>query len=104
MNTKDKIIESLKLLNNKYQKTGFKIIGLFGSYARETNDLFSDIDLTYSIDHDKFYKDDAFAKLAKIEDIKNELQNQFHTKIDLIPANTKNKYLQNSLINEQILI
>ena len=104
MITKDKIIRNLKLLNDKYQGTGFKIIGLFGSYARETNDLFSDVDLTYSINHNIFYKDDAFAKLAKLEEIKNELQNQFHAKVDLIPVNTKNSYLQNSLQKDQILI
>ena len=104
MITKENIVQTLKLLNKKYQNLGFKVNSLFGSYARGTNDSFSDIDLTYTINHNKFYKDDAFGKLAKIEDIKIELQNQFHTKVDLIPANTKNKYIQNSLQQEQVLI
>ncbi len=101
---KEKIIHDLRLLNDKYEQDGFKIISLFGSYARETNDVFSDVDLTYKIDHDIFYKDNAFAKLAKIEDIKKELENNFQAKIDLIPANTKNYLVQENIQKEQILI
>lgn len=104
MNTKNEILKNLTMLNKKYQNTGFKISSLFGSYARGTQDSFSDIDLTYSIDHEKFYKDDAFAKLAKIEEIKVELEKRFHTKVDLIPSNTKNTLIQESLKKEQILI
>ncbi len=104
MNTKNEILKNLTLLNEKYQNTGFQIASLFGSYARGTQDSFSDIDLTYIIDHDRFYKDDAFAKLAKIEEIKNELEKEFHTKVDLIPSNTKNTLIQESLKEEQILI
>jgi len=104
MNTKNKILKNLTMLNEKYKDSGFKIFSLFGSYARGTQDTFSDIDLTYSIDHNKFYKDDAFAKLAKIEEIKNELEKEFHTKVDLIPSNTKNTLIQESLKKEQILL
>jgi len=104
MNTKNKILKNLTMLNTKYQDTGFRISGLFGSYARGTQDSFSDIDLTYMIDHEKFFKDDAFAKLAKIEEIKEELEKKFHTKVDLIPLNTKNRLIQESLKKEQILI
>lgn len=104
MNTKEKILKNLILLNKKYQDTGFKIASLFGSYARGTQDTFSDIDLTYSINHELFFKNDAFAKLAKIQEIKTELEKKFHTKVDLIPMNTKNTFIQESLQKEQILI
>lgn len=104
MNTKEKILKNLILLNKKYQDTGFKIASLFGSYARGAQDTFSDIDLTYSINHELFFKNDAFAKLAKIEEIKTELEKKFHTKVDLIPMNTKNTFIQESLQKEQILI
>jgi predicted nucleotidyltransferase len=100
----DKIICTLKLVNEKYKNEGFKIVSLFGSYANGTNDIFSDIDLTYNIDHNIFYKDNAFAKLSKIQEIKDELRKKFHTEIDLIPINTNNLYLQKSLQDEQVFI
>ena len=101
---KETIIRDIKKLNRKYEEDGFIIVSLFGSYARDTYDIYSDIDLTYKIDHNKFFKDDAFAKLAKIEEIKKELEHMFHKKIDLIPANTTNYLLQETLKAEQVSV
>jgi len=38
---------------------GFILINLFGSYARGTQDIFSDIDITYKINQDTFFKDET---------------------------------------------
>ncbi len=98
------IIDTIKQINTKYEPIGFRIVSLFGSYARGDADLYSDVDLAYMIDHEKFFKDNAFAKLSKIEEIRTELQELLHKKIDLIPANTSNKLLQSSLQEEHIAI
>lgn len=101
---KNIIIDILHSYNNRLKNDGFKIMGIFGSYARGTEDIFSDIDLTYRIDHNIFYKDDAFAKLAKIEEIKKDLERIFHKRVDLIPADTKNRLIRESLDQEEIKI
>ncbi len=101
---KDTIIRVVKHFNEEYVNSGFQLVSLFGSYAKGTYDVFSDIDLTYRIDHDRFYKDNAFAKLEELEKIQKELEKMFHKKVDLIAANTKNYRMQQSLKNEQILI
>jgi len=36
--------------------------------------------------------------------MKEELEKKFHTKVDLIPLNTRNRLIQESLKKEQILI
>jgi len=104
MLTKEKILQDLHHYNNTHKKDGFMLFSLFGSYARDAQDLFSDIDITYRINHNIFYKNNAFAKLSKIDEIKDELQKIFHKKIDLIPANTNNTLLQKVLQKEQIII
>jgi len=104
MLTKEKILETLYDYNNMHKQNGFIVFSLFGSYAKNSQDYFSDIDLTYKINHNIFYKDNAFAKLSKIDEIKEELQKKFHKKIDLIPANTSNQTLQKTLQEEQIII
>lgn len=101
---KENILEVLYQYNNSHKNNGFKFVSLFGSYARGTQDMFSDIDLTYKIDHDLFYRDDAFAKLAKIEEIKHSLESTFHKKVDLIPIDAKNYLLQQNLDKEQIVL
>jgi len=101
---KEEILQILQHYNTKNNASGFSIVSLFGSYARDENDIFSDIDLTYKINHEKFYKDDAFAKIAKIDDIKKELQKRLHKKVDLIPANTKNRLIKKNIKDEEIFI
>lgn len=101
---KDTIIEVLNIYNEKHKNDGFKFMSLFGSYARGTEDMFSDIDLTYKINHNLFFKDDGFAKLEKLEEIKRELETTFHKKVDMIPINSNNHLLQQNLAQEQITL
>jgi len=101
---KETILKNLHQFNSRFKTKGFLLYSLFGSYARGTEDMFSDIDLTYKIDHNLFFKDDAFAKLSKIEEICQELEQVLHKKVDLIPANTKNNFIQEQLKKEQIVI
>ena len=101
---KETILNHLHHCNDTHKDNGFVFVSLFGSYARGTEDIFSDIDITYKINHDIFYKDDAFAKLDKIAEIKKKLENKFHKKVDLIPANSKNKQIQSTLEQEQITL
>lgn len=88
---KNEILSKLKELKPIYEKEGLILLGLFGSYAKETQTKFSDIDLAYRLDYDKFssnYKG-GFAKLLRIDDIKKELQSIFKTPIDLVPDSNK---------------
>jgi len=84
---KNEILSKLKELKPAYEKEGLILLGLFGSYAKNTQTKFSDIDVAYKLDYDKFsqnYKG-GFAKLLRIDDIKKELQTIFKTPIDLVP-------------------
>ncbi len=96
---KSEILATLKALKPTYEKEGIILIGLFGSYARDTQTKFSDIDIAYKLDYDKFstqYKD-GFSKLLRIEDIKKELQVLFKSPIDLVPDT--NRSILKDLIN-----
>ncbi len=88
------IVEYLQQYNVENLPSGIQLVGLFGSYARGTQDSYSDVDITYHIDHDVFYKDNAFKKLIALEEIKKELEYALHHKVDLIPANTSNVLLK----------
>jgi predicted nucleotidyltransferase len=88
---KSEILSKLKELKPTYEKEGLILLGLFGSYAKDSQNNFSDIDIAYKVDYDKFsqkYKD-GFSKILRIDDIKNELQQTFKTKVDFVPDNNK---------------
>jgi uncharacterized protein len=97
--TKNEILSKLKELKPTYEKEGLILLGLFGSYAKDAQTKFSDIDIAYKLDYDKFSSNyrDGFAKLLRIDDIKKELQNTFKAPIDLVPDS--NKSILKDLIN-----
>ena len=96
---KEEIVKILKKLNLKYKDEGFIIVGIFGSYARDSQTKFSDIDIAYKLDYNIFSKKyrDGFSKLLRIEDIKRELQAVFKRPVDLVP--NENKSIMKDLIN-----
>jgi len=91
MLNKNDIVSKLKELKPKYEQEGLILLGLFGSYAKDKQNDFSDIDIAYKLDYDKFsqkYKD-GFSKLLRIDDIKSEIEQAFKTKIDFVPDSNR---------------
>ena len=91
MQDRNSILSILKELKPTYEQEGLILLGLFGSYAKNTQTKFSDIDIAYKLDYDKFSKKyhGGFAKLLRIEDVKKELQAIFHKPVDLVPDTNK---------------
>ena len=101
---KSKTMTLLRELSSKYKQEGLILQGVFGSYARGEDDHFSDIDIAYKIDHDKFYKDDAFKKLIRIEEIKKELEKKLKKRVDMVPLNKSNGSLYAEIKKEMIVL
>ena len=74
---KEEILHKLKEIKPLYEKEGLEILGLFGSYAKDTQNEFSDIDIAYRLDYNKFSQKyvDGFSKLLRIEEMKQRKQN-----------------------------
>ncbi|MBE0497035.1 MAG: nucleotidyltransferase domain-containing protein [Campylobacterales bacterium] len=87
MHTKKSILATLKKLKPVYEHEGIVLLGLFGSYAKDEQNDFSDIDVFYHLDYDKFsqhYKD-GFSKLLRLEEVRKELANHLKAKVDFVP-------------------
>ena len=88
---KNEILNKLKELKPIYQNEGLEILGVFGSYAKETNTKNSDIDIAYKLDYDKFSKKyiGGFSKILRINEIKDELKAIFKTEVDFVSDSNK---------------
>ena len=88
---KNEILNKLKELKPIYQNEGLEILGVFGSYAKETNTKYSDIDIAYKLDYDKFSKKyiGGFSKILRINEIKEELKNILKNDVDVVPDSNK---------------
>jgi len=85
--TLNKILKKLKEYEKKYEEEGVIVEGVFGSFAREEADRFSDIDIVYRLDHTRFdrrYKG-GFAKLLRLDHIRKEIENRLRRRVDLVP-------------------
>lgn len=99
----NEIILKLKEIKPIYEKEGMKLIGIFGSFAKNSATENSDIDILYELDTKKFYEiNEGFKSFLRIKEIKEELQNIFKRDIDLCAksglSNTGEKYILGNTI------
>ena len=88
---KEEILNKLKELKPIYQQEGLEIVGLFGSYAKDNQTEYSDIDIAYKLNYEEFSKKyvGGFSKLLRIDSIKDELKTIFKKEIDFVPDTNK---------------
>ena len=102
---KQTIKEQLHLLKKRYEKIGFKIVGILGSYARESESSESDLDIAYEVDTTFVQKYSGWASITKLEEIKKEIAKSTGVhKVDLVPTDTPNTTLQKIFKNELIYV
>jgi len=104
--TLQNITSQIREIKNQYQNEGFEIVGIFGSYARGSADYFSDVDIAYSVDYDKFNQKfkGGFAKILRIEEIKEELQKRLHLKVDLVSLNNNNTKFKQKVQKDMVYV
>lgn len=84
MPSKEYILKLLKDIKPEYEKEGFVICGLFGSYATDSATIKSDIDILIETSQ-KFVElnGGGFGAIARFEDIRKQLEERFGVAVDL---------------------
>ncbi len=77
------LLDKIKIEKQKLLKDGFKIVGVFGSYAKNTQTKDSDIDLLYDIEPTFVEKYSGFEAFSKLSQIKEDLQKSLNLKVDI---------------------
>jgi uncharacterized protein len=81
---KEQILASLKKFQQMYEKEGFLIYGLFGSYEFGTATDKSDIDvLVETTPRFVELNGGGFGAIARIQEIRKALESEFGTNVDL---------------------
>lgn len=106
LENKQTILNTIKEIASSENRDGFEIVGLFGSFAKDTATEFSDVDIAYQIDHKQFSKKymDGFSKLLKLDEIKKKLQSKLHKKVDFISLNSTNTSLNQNILKDIIYV
>ena len=77
------LLEKTKEIKKKYEKEGFIIVGVFGSYARDEEKENSDIDILYETTKGFQEKHGGFNCFERISDIQEELKLYLDMKVDV---------------------
>ena len=94
---KDTILEFIRELKNNKKVKVFKKIGLFGSFTKGNEDIFSDIDIAVQVDK-KYLKDhDVWDYFDAINTIKNLIWKKFGVKSDIFDIESVSPYKKNIL-------
>lgn len=95
------ILLLLKQAKQNYAKEGFKILGIFGSYARNDATKESDIDILYELDASFIKQHKGFGAFARLSAIKQELKKLFGVDVDIAAksglSRTGQKYIMRDL-------
>ncbi len=94
---KNDILDYLKSYKKQLlKKYNIKRIILFGSFAKDTQNDKSDIDIAVEIENPNFYI---------LFEIKEELEKKFKRKVDIVRLRKKmNRYLKNRIQQEGIVV
>jgi predicted nucleotidyltransferase len=99
---KEVILNTLKEINPSIEKDGIKLLGLFGSYSRNEATENSDIDILIETTPIFLEKNKGLKAFLKLEELKNNLENIFAKKIDIIDKQgliqKNNTYILNKAI------
>ena len=104
MDKKEEIIKFLKTLKPSLSQDGIEALGLFGSFAKNQDGKYSDIDIVYKSSdtfRNKFKGWKAFTYLN--ENLRDKISIHFHTKVDLFDLDS-NSSIKDKIKKEAIYV
>jgi uncharacterized protein len=103
--TKEKILLTLKNLKPQYEKEGFLILGLLGSYAKGAASDDSDVDILYDLNESVYLqKYKGFRAVGRLADIKDELRSTLHTDVDIADVQALGKVGKKYILSETVYV
>ena len=100
---KESILQYLTNIKVKYQKEGFIIKALFGSYSRDEADSSSDVDILVEATPE-FANKYGFGAFERIREIQKELSNALGLPVDLADSSGMGKTGKKFIIDRAIYV
>ena len=106
INSKDEILKFLSSQKKRLFAVGVTELGLFGSYAKGSDDAFSDIDIAIETDGAKRVKNlgNPFSALVFLDDFKKKLSSKFNTNVDLCDTTSLSREEKTKLLQGAIYV
>ncbi len=83
---KESILEYLKTIKMELMENGISEIGLFGSFAKNSADLYSDIDIVIKSSPSFSKKFKGIDSFLFLDDLREKIERKFQRKVDICDA------------------
>lgn len=93
--TKNNILLYLQEIKSELSKDGIVSLALFGSFARNEQSVYSDIDIAIEKEHDYLKNKTAYNYFDEIAKIKALIQNKFHRNSDIFDLDSDSTMKKN---------
>jgi predicted nucleotidyltransferase len=101
---KKELLEKIKIEKQRLLQDGFKIVGVFGSYATNTQTEDSDIDLLYDIEPIFTQKYSGFEAFSRLSEIKESLQKSLNLKVDIATIDNNSKTFKKYALKDVVYV
>lgn len=92
--TKETILSCLKELKDDFEKRGIVSLGLFGSYASASDNVYSDIDIAIKKEDD-FLKDRSpYSYFETLNALKSEVAKRLHRNVDIFDLDSNSAFME----------
>jgi len=98
---REEIVNFLKDIKEVFAKKGVLIVGLFGSFATNKNNIYSDIDIAIKKDKVILQKDCAYKYFEILSELKKEVKQTFSKNVDILDIDSKSEFLE--IIKKEII-
>jgi predicted nucleotidyltransferase len=93
--TQRNILNLLKNIKIELKDKGILQLALFGSYATNTQNIYSDIDIAIVKDMEFIKENGVYSYFDIVNEIKTKLKNKFHTNIDIFDLDSNSEFKSN---------
>ena len=100
----NEILNKIKSLKNDYEKEGFIILGVFGSYVRGEETQESDIDILYEMTNEFYQRYPGWDVIPVIESIEKKCAMELGKKVDLANKNALNEIGRKYILPEVLYV
>ncbi len=90
--TKENILIYLREIKSELNQKGVIKLALFGSFAKDEQGVYSDIDIAISKDRELLSRSSAYAYFDLLSFIKDKISLKFHKKIDIFDLDSKSDF------------
>jgi len=100
---KNSILEHLSFLKEELSSKGIVQLGLFGSFAKDSQTIYSDIDIAIKKDKIVLEKNGIYFYFELLNSIKTSMQKKFHRNVDIFDLDSTSE-LKNSIEKELLYV